>query len=75
MCQNFGTIDILINNAGLLNSVPFLECDDDRMSAVIDVNIKALFWTAKAFIPRMIEKGSGHVVTLGSIASIFGAPS
>ncbi|KAI6217674.1 Epidermal retinol dehydrogenase 2-like protein [Aphelenchoides fujianensis] len=65
----------LINNAGLLNPVPFLSCDDERMSAVVDVNLKALFWTTKAFLPRMLERGRGHIVTLGSVASIIGAPA
>lgn len=55
--------------------MPFLECPDEKMSAVVDVNVKALFWTAKAFIPQMIKRKQGHVVTLGSVASIFGAPS
>ncbi|KAI6174989.1 Epidermal retinol dehydrogenase 2 [Aphelenchoides bicaudatus] len=74
-CQNFGQIDILINNAGLLNPLPFMEIEDDRMSTLVDVNVKALFWTAKAFVPRFIDQGHGHIVTMGSVASIFGAPS
>ncbi|CAD5205797.1 unnamed protein product [Bursaphelenchus okinawaensis] len=72
--HDFGEPDILINNAGLLNPVPFLECDDDKMSKLIDVNTKALFWVTKAFLPKMIERGSGHIVTLSSIAGILGAP-
>lgn len=73
--QNFGQIDILINNAGVLNPFPFLESDDEKMSQLIDVNVKSLFWTTKAFLPGFIEQGHGHIVTMGSIASIFGAPT
>ncbi|KAI6218922.1 hypothetical protein M3Y95_01139700 [Aphelenchoides besseyi] len=71
--EHFGDVDIVVNNAGLLNPVPFLMCDDERMSAVIDVNTKALFWTTKAFLPRMLERDRGHIVTVGSVASIIGA--
>ena len=38
------------------------------------VNVKALFWVTKAFLPAMLERGEGHIVTLGSVASIIGAP-
>ncbi|CAD5208276.1 unnamed protein product [Bursaphelenchus xylophilus] len=72
--NDFGEPDILINNAGVLNASPFLECNDDKMSKLIDVNTKSLFWVTKAFLPKMVDRGSGHVVTLASIAAILGAP-
>lgn len=61
--------DIVINNAGLaagLATVQDGSVDDwDRM---IDTNVKGLLFVSRAFLPGMVERGSGHVVNIGSIA-------
>lgn len=63
------TPDILVNNAGLAAGLAPLQSGDledwDRM---IDTNLKGLLFVTRAFLPAMIERGSGHVVHLGSIA-------
>ena len=62
-------IDILINNAGLavgLNKIQDGEIDDwERM---IDTNVKGLLYVIKAISPRMVERKSGHIINIGSIA-------
>ena len=66
--DNYGTVDVLINNAGLmpLSFVKSLKIDEwDRM---IDVNIKGVLYCTAAVIPTMVEKKSGHIVNISSVA-------
>ena len=73
--NQFGCIDFLINNAGIINVQPFVETQDERMDLLINVNVKAIFWVTKAFLPQMLKKGSGHIISLSSVAGLIGAPS
>ncbi|KAK5968117.1 hypothetical protein GCK32_015064, partial [Trichostrongylus colubriformis] len=69
-----GDVDIVINNAGLLRDPgDFLCKSDDFIEKTIQVNMLANMWMAKAFLPRMIERDSGHIVAVCSTSSIFGA--
>ena len=66
--DKYGTVDVLINNAGLmpLSFVKSLKTDEwDRM---IDVNIKGVLYCTAAVIPTMLEKKSGHIVNISSVA-------
>lgn len=63
------SIDILINNAGLAAGLDFFqEGDLDDWEAMIDTNIKGLLYVTRAILPQMIQRKSGHVVNIGSIA-------
>uniref|UniRef100_A0A0N5C5C5 Short-chain dehydrogenase/reductase 3 n=1 Tax=Strongyloides papillosus TaxID=174720 RepID=A0A0N5C5C5_STREA len=63
-----GSVDILINNAGIANAKPFLKTPDEALQRIMNINVMAHFYTCKAFIPHMLAKGSGHVVTMASMA-------
>ncbi len=69
-----GAIDILINNAGIVSGKGILELPDEKIVATFAINVLSLFWTAKAFLPQMIERRRGHIVTIGSAASLIGVP-
>lgn len=69
-----GPVDILVNNAGIVSGKPLLELTDERIELTFKVNALALFWTTKAFLPGMIERGSGHVVNVASAAGLIGSP-
>lgn len=69
-----GDVDILVNNAGIVTGGDFLECKDEMILKTMDVNCNAHFWTLKSFLPRMIERNHGHVVTIASGAGLFGMP-
>jgi all-trans-retinol dehydrogenase (NAD+) len=69
-----GPVDILINNAGVVSGRPLLELPDERIELTFKVNTLALFWTTKAFLPGMIDRGSGHLVTVASAAGLIGSP-
>lgn len=69
-----GRVDILVNNAGIVNGKPFLECEAELIQRTMDVNATAHFWTCRSFLPGMIERKKGHVVTIASMAGHTGVP-
>ncbi len=67
-------VDVLINNAGVVSGKSFLELPDDMIERTFSVNTLALFWTVKAFLPGMIERRRGHLVTIASASGLIGVP-
>ncbi|MEO8603196.1 MAG: SDR family oxidoreductase [bacterium] len=67
-----GPVDILINNAGVVSGRDFLELPDEQIARTFDVNVLALFWTGKAFLPAMLERNHGHIVTIASASGLIG---
>jgi all-trans-retinol dehydrogenase (NAD+) len=67
-----GPVDILINNAGIVSGKDFLDLSDQQIEATFDINVLALFWTGKAFLPSMIERNRGHIVTIASASGLIG---
>ncbi|MDR1851999.1 MAG: aldehyde dehydrogenase family protein [Propionibacteriaceae bacterium] len=67
-----GDVDILINNAGVVGGRTLLEEPPAAVNRTIDVNLKALFWVTKAFLPGMISQHRGYVVTMASAAGLLG---
>jgi all-trans-retinol dehydrogenase (NAD+) len=67
-----GPVDILINNAGVVSGRPLLELPDEKIEATFAINTLSLFWTTKAFLPAMIERGRGHLVTIASASALIG---
>jgi len=70
--QAFGTIDILINNAGILHQKPISETSDEDWNAVIDTNLKGPFLLTREVLPTFEKKGKGKIVNIASIAGIIG---
>lgn len=69
--QKFRTIDLLVNNAGLAaGASPFDESDLDDYDRMIDTNVKGLLYITKLIVPFMIERQSGQIVNISSIAGI-----
>ncbi|RZL17401.1 MAG: SDR family NAD(P)-dependent oxidoreductase [Pedobacter sp.] len=66
---DFNKIDVLVNNAGNAHGLDPIENGDvDDWDAMIDINIKGLLYVSKAVIPGMVERKSGHIINIGSIA-------
>ena len=65
-------VDILVNNAGIVSGKNFLDLPDRKIEATFDVNTLALFWTAKAFLPAMLERNRGHIVNIASASGYLG---
>lgn len=70
--RDVGRVGILINSAGVVSGRTFLELSAAQIERTIGVNTLALFWTARVFLPDMVEAGSGHIVTLASAAGLIG---
>ncbi len=67
--QDWKNIDILINNAGLARGLSTLqEGNVDYWDQMIDTNVKGLLYLTRAVVPGMIERQSGHIINIGSIA-------
>jgi NADP-dependent 3-hydroxy acid dehydrogenase YdfG len=64
-------IDVLINNAGNAHGLDFIhEGDTDDWDAMMDINVKGLLYVTKAITPRMVERKSGQIINIGSIAGV-----
>ncbi|MBM85801.1 MAG: 3-oxoacyl-ACP reductase [Rhodospirillaceae bacterium] len=70
--DRFGTIDILVNNAAIRPSKPFLEMTDQDWHRVVDVNLNGAFYTTRAFVKGMVERGWGRIINLTGMNAIHG---
>jgi meso-butanediol dehydrogenase / (S,S)-butanediol dehydrogenase / diacetyl reductase len=68
-----GRIDILVNNAGIYRAAPALDIDEAHWDAVMDINVKALFFACQAVLPTMVEAKHGSIVNLASMAGKLGS--
>jgi citronellol/citronellal dehydrogenase len=65
--EQFGRVDILINNAGITTPEPFLKLSSRKWDLVMNVNLKGTFLCTKAVLPQMVERESGHIVNVSSV--------
>ena len=70
--EQFGTIDILVNNAARRPHKPFLEMTDDDWNGVVDVALTGSFRTARAFLPGMVDNGWGRIINFAGMKAIKG---
>lgn len=69
-CAHFGTIDILINNAGTIQPIGLIhEIKPEDWSSVIDTNLKSIFYTTNAVLPEMVKNGDGTILNVSSGAA------
>jgi 2-keto-3-deoxy-L-fuconate dehydrogenase len=74
--EKVGTIDILVNAAGFVHHGTVLECDDKDWDFSMNLNVKSMHRTIKAFVPGMLAKGHGSIVNIASGAgSVRGIPN
>ena len=71
---SFGEMDVLVNNAGVVSGKRLVDLSPEEVLRTLRVNTAALFWTTGAFLPSMIERGEGHIVTMASAGGLIGAP-
>jgi gluconate 5-dehydrogenase len=68
----FGHLDILVNNAGCNVRKPALEVTWDDWNLILDTNLRGSFFVAQAVARRMIPRGYGRIVNIGSVTSVAG---
>ena len=66
--QDFGKIDVIVNNAGIYATNPLEQTPEETISNIVETNIKGMLWTTKALLEHFRENKSGIIVNVSSIA-------
>ena len=70
--KEFGKIDILVNNAGVEFTCPYHELSEENIRDVIGVNLEAAMLLTRLVLPEMLQRRSGHIVNISSLAGKAG---
>ena len=65
-------VDVLVNGAGIARPVEFVKADPQDLREHMDVNYFGAVWMSRNVLPHFLERGSGHLVNIGSTASLIG---
>lgn len=71
--SKLGDVDLLINNAGIGRADNLADMNMENWKTVVDVNLWSIIYSLKVFLPRMLERKSGHIVNVASGAGLFGS--
>jgi meso-butanediol dehydrogenase/(S,S)-butanediol dehydrogenase/diacetyl reductase len=69
-----GSIEILVNNAGVSRAVDFLDLEEAEWNRILNINVGGVFLTCKATLPGMVARGKGRVINMSSILGKQGLP-
>jgi NADP-dependent 3-hydroxy acid dehydrogenase YdfG len=72
--EQLGPLDVLVNNAGIMQVGRFIDEDDMTARRMVDINIHGVILGMKLALERMIPRDRGHIVNIASTAGKFGAP-
>jgi len=72
--QDFGSIDILFNNAGVIRRKDIIQLDEDEWNSVLDVNLKGVYLLSRSVIPFMVKNGGGSIINNSSGWGLRGGP-
>jgi len=64
-----GAVDVLFNCAGYVANGSILECDEAQWEFSNNLNVRAMYWMTRAFLPAMIRNGGGSIINMSSVAS------
>jgi 3-oxoacyl-[acyl-carrier protein] reductase len=70
--EQYGGVDILINNAGITRDAQLVKMTEAQFDSVIDVNLKAVFSFTQAVVPLMLERSGGAIVNASSVVGLYG---
>ncbi len=72
--QDFGSIDILFNNAGMIRRKNIIQLNEEEWDSVLDVNLRGVYLLSRHIIPLMIKKGGGSIINNSSGWGLRGGP-
>jgi short-subunit dehydrogenase len=72
--QRFGRIDVLVNNAGMANTLPFDHVEASDIQQMVAVNLTAPMLLTRLVLPHMIAANRGHIVNIASLAGVLPTP-
>jgi NAD(P)-dependent dehydrogenase (short-subunit alcohol dehydrogenase family) len=71
--DEFGGVDIMVNNAGIFRQKEFIEVTEQEYEQIMDINVKGVFFGAQAAAKKMLESGDGgSIINMSSVAGIIG---
>ncbi|MCA1039445.1 3-oxoacyl-ACP reductase FabG [Bacillus infantis] len=70
--EEYGRIDVLINNAGITRDSMLAKMAAEDFQKVIDVNLTGVFHCTQAVVPSMIEQGKGKIISTSSVSGVYG---
>ena len=74
VARDFGGLDIMVNNAGIRIRKPALEITEEEWDAVVDTNLKGVFFCAQAAAKTMIPQGGGRIINIASQLAVVSRP-
>ena len=76
--ERFGSVDVLVNNAGIFGLKPFLETSEEDVDNYIHINLKGTYFVTQAVVRQMKQQGGGSIVNIGTVLvmhSMAGVPA
>jgi NAD(P)-dependent dehydrogenase (short-subunit alcohol dehydrogenase family) len=70
--DDFGQVDILINNAGITQPIRIMDVKPENYDAVLDVSLRGMLYLSQAIIPSMISRGKGSIASTSSVSALTG---
>lgn len=65
--RKFGSVDVLVNNAGVFEPRSFLEVDEAHLDRFLGINLKGTYFTSQAAIRQMLQQGEGSIINIGTV--------
>jgi NAD(P)-dependent dehydrogenase (short-subunit alcohol dehydrogenase family) len=65
--DRFGSIDVLVNNAGIFQPQSFLDVEEQDLDRFLNINLKGTYFTSQAAVKQMLQQGEGSIINIGTV--------